>query len=482
MSASIPTLFYAALILALFWLDRDVKARTSFALWLPIIWLSLAGSRSASEWLQFAPPGAASEALLEGDPINRLVYGVLVALGLIVLLFRAPKAMRLLQANGAVVAFLFYCLLSLMWAQYPDVGFKRWVKAAGDLVMVLIVVSERDPAVAIRRLLVRTGFILIPLSVLMIKYYPDLARYYDRWEWSTYYSGVTTNKNALGLICMLFGIASVWQALEAVFGPRVPGRLRRFIAHGVMLVMVLWLFSLARSMTAFACFTLGAVLLLLLVFVRQAEGGDAPPGNRLVVHGLVAVLIAVPSAVVFIGIEAILTMMGKDPTLTDRTLIWDLLLSKVTNVWLGTGFENFWLGPRLDEIWRVYTWAPNQAHNGYLEIYLNLGLVGLGLLAVTLLVGYQAAMTALRRAPAIGSLMLTYFVVGIVYNFTEAGFFRISAPVWFVLLLAITRVPELYRLKKSRPASRREPGHVAPRGLRPYGKMRQRPLAASRNA
>ena len=99
---------------------------------------------------------------------------------------------------------------------YPDVGFKRWVKAVGDFVMVLIVVSDRDPSVAIRRLLTRTGFLLIPLSVLMIKYYPDLARYYDRWDWSTYYSGVTTNKNALGVICLLFGLASVWQFLAAL--------------------------------------------------------------------------------------------------------------------------------------------------------------------------------------------------------------------------------------------------------------------------
>src|SRR5688572_10246170 len=167
MPTSVATLFYAALILGLFWLDRDHRARTSAALWLPVIWLSLAGSRSVSEWLQLTPPGVSTALYLEGDPINRLVYSSLVASGLLVLAFRGPKVLRLLQANGVVVVFLLYCALILTWADYPDVGFKRWVKAVGDFVMVLIVVSDREPSVAIRRLLARTGFLLIPLSVLM---------------------------------------------------------------------------------------------------------------------------------------------------------------------------------------------------------------------------------------------------------------------------------------------------------------------------
>ena len=469
MPASAATLFYAALILGLFWLDRDHKARTSAALWIPVIWLSLAGSRSVSEWLYSARPASSSEVLLEGDPINRLVYTGLVALGLVVLLIRGPKVLRLLQANGVVVVFLLYCAVSLTWADYPDVGFKRWVKAVGDFVMVLIVVSDRDPSIAVRRLLTRTGFLLIPLSVLMIKYYPDLARYHDRWDWSTYYSGVTTNKNSLGVICLLFGLASAWQFLAALYGRDGTGRGRRLIAHGVILAMVVYLFRFANSMTALACFLVGIVVLLVVglrLIVRQPwmkTAVEFGPVVRkpLMVHALVASLIAVPGTVLFGGIESVLRMMGKDPTLTDRTVIWDLLLSMMTNTWFGMGFENFWLGPRLDKIWSVYSWAPNQAHNGYIEIYLNLGWIGIGLLAIILAIGYQTVMTGLRRSP-IGTLMLAYFVVGTVYNFTEAAFFRITAPAWFALLLAITKVPDAQGPKKQRPLGRRPTERMTP--------------------
>jgi O-antigen ligase len=474
MPASVGTLLYVALIAGMFWLDRDPRAQTSRALWLPVIWLSLAGSRSASEWLYLTPPGTGVESLLEGDPVNRVVYAGLVALGLVVLLFRRSKVLSLLQANGVIVVFLLYCALSLTWADYPDVGFKRWVKEVGDFVMVLIVVSERDPAVAIRRLLVRTGFMLIPLSVMMIKYYPDLARYYDRWEWSTYYSGVATNKNALGAICLLFGLTSVWQVLAILHGRQRIGRGRRLIVHVVILAMVMWLFQLANSMTALSCFLLGCIVLLVVEFRPIVR---SPP----IVHALVAALITVPSVVLFVGIEVILEMMGKDPTLTDRTIIWDQLLSMAPNTWIGTGFENFWLGHRLEMIRSMYSWRLSQAHNGYLEIYLNLGWAGIALVVLTLLVGYQRVMTGLHRSPSTGGLMLAYFVVGVVYNFTEAALFRISAPAWFALLLAITKVPELHGPKKWPHSDRRR---TEQRALQ-FGtndKGRKHAVAASRNA
>jgi O-antigen ligase len=489
MTAYIATTIYTALILGLMWLDRERNGRTSVALWLPVIWLFLAGSRSVSEWLQSAPPGGTAGALVEGDPINRVVYAGLVIMGLIVLALRASRAVGLLRANAVIVMFMFYCALSLTWAEYPDVGFKRWVKALGDLVMILIVVSERDPQAAIRQLLARTGFLVIPLSVLLIKYYPNLARYYDQWEWDTYYSGVTTNKNALGAICLLFGLASAWQFLAALFGPDRPGRVRRLIAHGTILAMVAWLFPLARSMTALSCFLVGLGMIVgvglrlkvqrpwmaLAVEFRQLTG------KFLRVHVLVIALIAVPGAVLLLGIEPILQMLGKNPTLTDRTQIWELALTLSPDAWLGTGYENFWLGSRLDRMWAEYSWKPNQAHSGYMETYLNLGWIGVVLLLLVLVAGYQAVIAGLRRFPSVGGLLLAYFVIGIVFNFTEAAFFRMLTPVWFTLLLAMTRVPDLAGHEQRHFLGLHPTERVSPSRMEAYARGRKHPVAVPRN-
>ena len=52
MSPAIATVVYSLLIVGLFWLDRDKKARTSVGLWIPVVWFSLACSRSVGQWLQ----------------------------------------------------------------------------------------------------------------------------------------------------------------------------------------------------------------------------------------------------------------------------------------------------------------------------------------------------------------------------------------------------------------------------------------------
>ena len=449
MSASLATAVYATLILALFWLDRTPRLRTSLALWLPVVWLFLAASRSPSEWLDGTPPAAATVALLDGDPFNRTIYTCLVVLGILVLAFRLGRLQRLIEANLPIVAVFLYCLVSLLWAEYPDVGFKRWFKAAGDVVMVLVVVSDRDPWLAVRRLLSRAGFLLIPLSVLMIKYYPELARYYGRWDATSYFSGVTTNKNTLGVICLIFGLASFWQLLLVLRSADATGRFRRFIAHGAMLAMVAWLFALANSMTSLSCFLVGAAVMLAASITPQGAAG----GRRMLVQSALVLAVAVPAAIVFIGLSPeALKLIGRDPTLTDRTGMWALLFSLSGNPWLGTGFENFWQGPRLDKIWSVYSWRPNQAHNGFIETFLNIGWIGVGLTCFVLYRGYRAVMERLETSPSMGPLLAAFFAAGVVYNFTEAALLRMMAPAWIMLLLASTRVP-LRQEMRARPGT-----------------------------
>jgi exopolysaccharide production protein ExoQ len=297
--------------------------------------------------------------------------------------------------------------------------------------------SDRKPFAAVKRLLARATYLLIPLSILFIKYYPDLGKGYGRWDWKAHYTGVTTDKNTLGAICLLFGLGALWRFLAAYNDRKGLDRTRRLIAHSVILAMVLWLFWIANSMTSLSCFLLGSTLL-------WAANSRLVVRRPAVVHLLVAAVLFVSVSVLFLGLSpGILKTMGRDPTLTDRTAIWALIASMPVHPLLGTGFESFWLGPRLERIWSVYTWGPAEAHNGYIEVFLNLGWTGVALLAAVLATGYRTVVAAYRRNLPTSRLMLAFFVVGLVYNFTEAAFFRMMAPVWIFLLLAITTVPEL---------------------------------------
>jgi len=455
MPPAIATVVCISGIVGLFWLDRDKKARTSVALWIPVAWLSIACSRSVGQWLQVGPTmdsANSTDAVLEGSPFDRLIFTGFLLVGLVVLANRRNRVERFLRANGPVLLFFAYCTVSIVWSDYPLVAFKRWTKAVGDLVMILIVLTDAQPMASFKRFLARPAFVLIPLSILFIKYYPDIGTAYGPWGGPRTLTGVTMNKNNLGAICLLFGLGALWRSLTAYEEPKAKGRMGRLVAHGVILAMVVWLLWTANSVTSSSCLLMASVLMLATKFRAVIR-------RPAVIHVVIAAMLVVSASIVFLGASPdALKAMGRNPTLTDRTEVWGWLFRLVQNPLLGTGFESFWLGPRLAKLWSIYWWHPNEAHNGYIEIYLNLGWLGIALLAVVIATGYRAISASYRRNMPLANLGLPLFLVGMTYNFTEAAFFKMLHPVWIFFLLAIVSAsPVLYR--KTQPSGQNSLQH-----------------------
>jgi exopolysaccharide production protein ExoQ len=446
----VATVVYSCGILALFLLNLDRKSRTSAALWLPVAWLLINGSRPLTLWFQARGAIALDDSMEQGNPLGRNVFLVILILGVLVLWNRRAKLTRFLHANLAIVPFVAYCAVSIAWSDFPFVAFKRWVKLLGDFTMVLIVLTDLDRSTAVKRIFSRVAFVLFPVSVLLIKYYPQVSRYYSAYEGNQYYSGVAVDKNMLGMTCLVFGLGVLWQFLSTLKEKRNPARTRRLVAQAAVLVIVLWLFHMANSMTSLSCFVLAGSLLTATSLFRVAR-------KPMVVHLMVAMIVAVSFSVLFLHVDAgALKALGRNPTLTGRTEIWSGLLAFRGNALIGTGFDSFWLGDRLDRIWAAggLLLGINEAHNGYLETFLNLGWVGVALLAGLIITGYRNVMISFRREPEMGRLRLALFTMAIVYSFTEVGF-RTTCSVWIAFVLAIMAVPIASSSKRSRPRSRR---------------------------
>jgi len=147
--------------------------------------------------------------------------------------------------------------------------------------------------------------------------------------------------------------------------------------------------------------------------------------------------------------------VGKDPTLTDRTQIWAFVLHMHTNPLIGTGYESFWLGSRLQLFWHTSGLGfINEAHNGFLELYLNLGLVGVGLMIGYLITSYRTIWSRLSPVADMRSLALALWIDFLFYNMTEAGFR--SGLMWLIFLLATLSVPGYAKRRLSNIAVSRE--------------------------
>src|SRR5260370_32302582 len=216
--------------------------------------------------------------------------------------------------------------------------------------------------------------------------------------------------------------------------------------------------------SAVECLLVGAGLIAL----RARRGRAARP---LVVHVFAAGIVLISLVGVCLAPEVgLLQAVGRDPTLTGRTALWEEVLRIAGDPWFGVGFESFWLGERVKSLWEAHWWRPNEAHNGYLEIFLTLGWVGVALFSFVMAWGYRNVVRSLRRNPGLGRLRLAHWMVAALHNVSQAAF-QVMHPVWITFLLAVIVTPDAApREDRRSPATR-----AAPSGRRRKGdRLRRR--------
>lgn len=405
------------------------------SLWVPVIWLFILGSRLPSQWLG-GQGEINAQALEEGNPLDRIVSSALILLAICILTSRSFRWSRFFARNIALTIFLFYALLSACWSDFPLIAVKRWFRDFGNYFMVLVVLSDPRPLDAVRAVLRRLSYLLIPLSVVLIKYYPEIGKSWDGWTGVAQYSGATTGKNMLGVLCLVSGLFFFWDTVTR-WDHRKERRTKRIILVNVAFIaMVLWLLNISDSATSRVCLVVGC----LAIAAARSKTVKRRPALLTVLIPLGITVYLVLAVGFGVDISAMVAkVVGRNPTLTDRTIIWSYLLSMKTNPLLGTGYESFWLGPRLQWFWQNAGLGHiNEAHNGFLEVYLNLGIFGLFLLGWFLIVSYRTICRKLFSK--LGSLNLALWIILLFYSATEAGFR--SGLMWLTFLLGAIVVPE----------------------------------------
>ena len=399
-------------------LRRDAKRNpdVSAAIWIPLLWIWIIASKPLAYW--FAG-GTAPEAadVTQGSFFDRNAYLVLIILGIIVLSKRRITWNRVFVENRWLWIFALFCLISVLWSPIPFVALKRWIKDVGSIVIILVILTEQNPTIAIQTVFLRCAYLLIPLSVLFIKYYPELGgRYYNPWTGATAYSGVTTNKNALGVLAMISGLCLLWSIVDIERRSTWLKTIRSMWPELAVLLMCLWILKIADTKTALTCFILGTAVFLA---IHLSWTISSPRRLGWWMCGLLLasfLFFAIPDLR-----EVVAKSLGRDVTLTERTDIWKDALGLKTNPLVGAGFASVWLTPSGSALVREYGVLAH-SHNGYLETYLNTGLIGVVLLLAVLFVAGKSSIRQLSSGAVVGNLFAALFLSGVIYNYTEVTF------------------------------------------------------------
>ena len=431
--ASFLTLSFIA-----FLFRRDILERPNVtgALWLPVLWLVLGCSRPVSEWLNiFGLPVSGGASVEEGSPLDAWFYFVMIAAGVYILNKRQVHLSEIVRNNQWLTIFLLYCLVSIIWSDFHFVAFKRWIKILGHPIMVLIVLTEPDPKEALVRLMKRCACVIVPVSILWIKYYPELGRGFSPWGGATN-NGIAADKNMLGAGCLILGYFFFWHLLQTWRAERNTWRRNELWLIAGFLLGIWYLFSHAHSATSFTCLIIG-ILVVVFVGIRSVNK------NFLGTYMLAAIVLLVIAELTF-GISGRMSEnLGRGSELSGRTLLWTRLLEMDTNPILGTGFESFWLGERPEQALKgLFFFIPNEAHNGYLETYLTLGLVGVFLMVGLFVVTFFKIRLDLFQNFEWGRYRLGLLAALILYNWTEAAFKTLN-PLWFLFYLIAMDYPRI---------------------------------------
>ncbi len=298
--------------------------------------------------------------------------------------------------------------------------------------MAFVVCTEPEPIKALKALLRRSSYVLVVGSVLFIKYYPEWGRTFSSWNGWAQNIGIANSKNKLGELCMVFGLFFLSSLAAGWKGRNGLSRTDRNIFL-LLLAMDGWLLFRANTSTALVATVVSAAVIIALQnsTIRQSFTWLT------VIACLVGVFL-----LEFTNLkDTIILALGEDTTLTGRTELWADLAAVPVNPIVGAGFESFWLGTSGAIVQNKYWWHPNQAHNGYLELYLNLGIVGLGILFAMLLAAYfnarrQMLASWISADFAERSQFCVAFVVGfLLCNWADASF-KAGAFLFLIFLIA----------------------------------------------
>jgi exopolysaccharide production protein ExoQ len=233
--------------------------------------------------------------------------------------------------------------------------------------------------------------------------------------------GVFTTKNVLGEMMLLAFV---------VFGVLVPGAGRLRILPIAWAVLAIVLIALSKATAA---------LLIIPVLVITIPVVLAFRKNNAVAALILCCLLAISAgaSVLIVERDAVLSVLGKDATMTGRTVLWTQVASHISDrPLLGHGYGAFWeaTSAASERVRAAVGWDTPHSHNGLLDVSLDLGLVG----ALSLLAGFAVALkrawSGLRaRATADGVWAMAFLVMLFLGNITESSIFQ-SYLIWAIFV------------------------------------------------
>jgi exopolysaccharide production protein ExoQ len=345
--------------------------------------------------------------------IQALVFVILGAL----IFVQRQSILPGITNSGLLLSLCGLAIASAAWSSEPVFTLRRGILLLATTILGIYVGSRFDWDEQLN-LFAWMGVVSVVGSFLMVFLLPQYGLSHDM-HWGNW-KGLFPHKNALGQQ-MDFAILT--------FAIGKPKGLPRGVLSASLAGAALLLF-LSHSMTSIALAAVIACAYPILWLVRLKKRRTLPLWVPLVpVFAAVAWFIASNSG-------AILDILGRDSTLTGRRDLWPAVIDAIKERPLfGYGYAVFWRwglsGDARDLLTSIHWNGIMQAHNGYLELCLDLGLSGLLLFVWGFVAAARRAMKLFHREPNRATRWaVMYLLFFALYNLFEGSLMQLYTFLW----------------------------------------------------
>ncbi|NES99876.1 MAG: O-antigen ligase family protein [Sphaerospermopsis sp. SIO1G1] len=354
----------------------------------------------------------------EGEPVSgggisflpSLIYRLFLLIGVISFVFIKPylkTVFNLAIINKYLLIFTLLALASTVWSGYDKTLLRAISFSCTYLFSIYFAVryTLKQQLILISKCFLIVLILSIIFVVLLPKYGIMGGIHAGAWR------GVFNHKNFLGKMMMICDIVFILlhinkeqRSLSTYFG---------IFASTILLIM-------SKSSSSLGNFMVLMVVLLVLRTWRWRFEIMIPALVGTAILSILANLWYQENAAILFA------SVGKDPSLSGRTDIWGIIYDiGLRKIWLGYGYESFWRGfsgPSA-EVWYAHDWHPPHAHNGFLDLFVTLGLVGLIIFIFSFLSSlYQSFMTLrylTTESEGFWPIISLFFLI--LSNLTESG-------------------------------------------------------------
>jgi O-antigen ligase len=354
----------------------------------------------------------------ENQPITQIAFAM-IYLGLFLHLLKKHRksALLLIHREKWTAVICLWVLASVAWSVDPLQTLRRALALIGTSMVGLYLGMKFEPKQQLKMIALVIGLGAIG-SLVAGLLFPGTGLTPDG-----FWQGVYFPKNSLGRMMALGALCFALQALGA----------RRYRAvHLIMFFLCCSLMLLSRSATAVV---ISFLMLALLPFRKMLS---LPTRRLFPLLGIGCAVVSVIAIWTAENLDGILKTLGRTSSLTGRVPLWEYVTKEIAARPIqGWGFQAFWgswEGERVSDSvgWDV---AVPHAHNGFLEVWLGIGVIGLVILLIGIARNMRSALRIARDSSDIDQawpLILLIFTV--FYNLTENSFLAVNSLMWMIFV------------------------------------------------